>query len=120
MSLWSRLSNELHTAGRAAQGAIDEGKVRLELFRMGQLCDKAAQALGYAVHRARRDGREAEADLVDRLDATLSTHEAELKRLEGVLAMHTAGASRPPTDPPANSPTAAPAGPTPSSSPPAA
>jgi len=107
MSIWSRLSSELHTAGRAAQGAIDEGKVRLELFRMGQLCDKAAQALGYAVHRARRDGREAEADLVDRLDATLSTHEAELKRLEAELAVHTAGASKRPTDPPPDSPAGA-------------
>ncbi|MBI1809856.1 MAG: hypothetical protein HYR75_08185 [Gemmatimonadetes bacterium] len=86
MSLWSRLSSELRTAGRAAQGAIDEGKVRLELFRMGQLSDKAAQALGYAVHRARREGRELEADVMERLDAVVTKHEEEMRKLEAELA----------------------------------
>jgi hypothetical protein len=54
MALMDRLREELDKAGRAAQGALDEGKVRLEAFRTRQLADKAAQALGYAVFRARQ------------------------------------------------------------------
>jgi len=104
MSLWSRLSSELRTAGKAAQGAIDEGKVRLELFRMGQLCDKAAQALGYAVHRARREGKDLEPEMLERLDGVLTSHETELKRLEAELAQHTA-APPPPGAAPSGGPT---------------
>ena len=44
MALWDKLSTELRSAGKAARGAIDEGKLRLELFRIRQLADKAAQA----------------------------------------------------------------------------
>ena len=51
MSLWNKLGAELRTAGKAAQGAIDEGKLRLEIFRVRQHADKAA-----VYHRARRDG----------------------------------------------------------------
>ena len=98
------LSAELKNAGRAAQGALDEGKVRLELFRIGQLCDKAARDLGYAVHRAHREGRAMEPEL---LAAVLSAHEDELKRLEAALAAQTAPASAPPTDPASPAPAAA-------------
>ena len=88
MGLFDRLSSELRSAGRAAQGAIDEGKVRLEIFRVRQLADKAAQALGYALHKAQRDGRELEADSQRRLLATLTEHETEASRLEAELAAH--------------------------------
>ncbi len=101
------LSAELKNAGRAAQGALDEGKVRLELFRIGQLCDKAARDLGYAVHRAHREGRAMEPELLERLAAVLSAHEDELKRLEAALAAQTAPASAPPTDPASPAPAAA-------------
>lgn len=93
MSVWSMLSAELKNAGRAAQGALDEGKVRLELFRIGQLCDKAARDLGYAVHRAHREGRTLEPELFARLADALSTHEDELKRLEADLAAQSAATS---------------------------
>ena len=46
MALWNRVKEELDRAGKAAQGALDEGKIRLEAFRARQLADKAAQALG--------------------------------------------------------------------------
>ena len=85
MGLLSRLSTELKSAGKAARGAIDEGKVRLEIFRVRQLSDKAAQALGYAVHRARKEGKEPDADTLQRLVSTLEEHEAEAKRLEEEL-----------------------------------
>ena len=52
MPIWDKLKTELDRAGKAAQTALDEGKMRLEAFRVRQLADKAAQALGYAVYRA--------------------------------------------------------------------
>ena len=85
MGLLSRLSTELRSAGHAARGAIDEGKVRLELFRVRQLADKAAQALGYAVHRAARDGKQLDADTLQRLGTTLEEHETAAHRLEEEL-----------------------------------
>jgi hypothetical protein len=85
MGLFSRLSTELRSAGNAARGAIDEGRLRLELFRVRQLADKAAQALGYAVHRARKDGKEPDGDILQRLGATLEEHEATAHRLEEEL-----------------------------------
>jgi hypothetical protein len=86
MALWDKLKTELDRAGKAAQGAIDEGKVRLDAFRVRQLADKAAQALGYAVYRARLENREVDADTYSRLSATLAAHEAEANRYEAQLA----------------------------------
>ena len=62
MALWNKLKTELDRAGRAAQDALDEGKLRLEAFRARQLADKAAQALGYAVFRAKQAGQEPDWD----------------------------------------------------------
>jgi hypothetical protein len=92
MALWDKLSTELRSAGKAARGAIDEGKTRLELFRIRQLADKAAQALGYALHQAHQSGKELDPATVQRLEASLTMHEAEAKRLELELA---AGATPP-------------------------
>ena len=91
MSLWNRLTDELRSAGKAAAGAIDEGKVRLELFRVRQLADKAAQALGYALQKAGGQSTNIEPALLERLRSSLSAHETEAKRLEGVLDRHRAG-----------------------------
>ncbi|MHB1311441.1 MAG: hypothetical protein ACYC3L_05435 [Gemmatimonadaceae bacterium] len=90
MGIWDKLQDELHRAGRAAQGAIDEGKLRIEIFRVRQLADKAAQALGYAVYRARAGNDEVDAATWDRLAGTLREHEAEAKKLEEQLAQSTA------------------------------
>ena len=86
MGLWEKVQRELDRAGSAAKDALDEGKIRIEIFRVRQQADKAAQALGYAIHRAKRDGKELEADVRDRLEKTLADHEAEAKRLEEELA----------------------------------
>ena len=86
MALWDKLKTELDRAGKAAQGAIDEGKVRLDAFRVRQLADKAAQALGYAVYRARLQNQEVDADTYSRLSSTLAAHEAEASRYEAQLA----------------------------------
>ena len=112
MAIWDKLKTELDRAGKAAQSALDEGKVRLEAFRTRQLADKAAQALGYAVYRARQSGGELDPETYARLSATLATHETEASKLEQQL--HDFGASKaegqpaepppPPPPPPAPPP----------------
>ncbi len=56
MPLWDKVKQELDRAGQVAQDAIDEGRIRLEVQRARRLADRAAQVLGYAVHRARQGG----------------------------------------------------------------
>ena len=85
MALLDKLREEFDKAGKAAQGALDEGKTRLEAFRTRQLADKAAQALGYAVYRAKQGGGEIDADTYSRLAATLATHDADASRYEREL-----------------------------------
>lgn len=82
MALWDKVRLELDRAGKAAQGALDEGKLRLEAFRARQLADKAAQALGYAVYRARAAGGDLEPDSYTRLAETLAARETEATRYE--------------------------------------
>jgi hypothetical protein len=82
MTVWTKLRTELDRAGRVAQNAFDEGRLRLEALRARQLADRAAQALGYAVYRAKVEGREIEPDLYASLSATLAAHEAEVASLE--------------------------------------
>lgn len=85
MALWDKLKTELDRAGKAAQGALDEGKTRLEAFRARQLADKAAQALGYAVFRAKQAGTEVDWETLQRLVNALAEKEAEVQRLEKEL-----------------------------------
>ena len=107
MPLWDKVKNELDRAGRAAQDAIDEGKFRLEAFRARQQADRAAQALGYAVYRARKGGGGSDIDQesYDRLAATLGQHEETAARLEDQLdEIHARRGTRwrdepPPVDP---------------------
>jgi hypothetical protein len=86
MAIWGRLKQELDRASRAAQGAIDEGRVRLEVFRARQRADRAAQALGYAVHRARKEGREISTEEYERHVGEMTRAEAELDRLDSQLS----------------------------------
>jgi len=87
MALLDRLKQELDRAGKVAQNAFDDGKTRLEAFRTRQLADKSAQALGYAVYRAKKSGRELDAATYDRLAATLETHDTEAARLEAEIEL---------------------------------
>ncbi len=102
MALWDKLKTELDRAGKVAQGAIDEGKVRLDAFRVRQLADKAAQALGYAVYRARQQNQEVDPDTYARLSSALAGHEAEASRYEAQLA--DLASRKPSTDPGAAAP----------------
>ena len=86
MALWDKVRHELDRAGKVAQDAIDEGKLRLEALRVRQLADRAAQHLGYAVFRARSSGTPLGDEELARYAATLAEHEAEAARLEARLA----------------------------------
>lgn len=99
MPLWDKLKTELDRAGKAAQGALDEGKTRLEAFRARQLADKAAQALGYAVFRAKQSGQEVDWDSLTRLVNALAEREAEVKRLEDELRHEATTAEASPAPP---------------------
>jgi hypothetical protein len=93
--VWTKLKEELDRAGRAAQGALDEGKIRLDAMRARQLADKAAQALGYALYRARKEGEDINPDTYARLSSTLAAHEAEITQIEARLEeMRAARAAR--------------------------
>ena len=107
MGLWTKLQTELKSAGHAAREAIDEGKVRLEIFRVRQLADKAAQALGYEVFKAKSKGNEIDQEALSRLVATLGEHEAEASRLSAELERHRNGG--PPPESPPDSPPPKPA-----------
>ncbi len=85
MALWDKVKQELDRAGKVAQETLDEGRVRLEAFRARQLADKAAQALGYAVFRARQNGGELPAEEYATLSSALAAREADAHRLEGEL-----------------------------------
>src|SRR3712207_3061424 len=82
MPIWGRLKQELDRASRVAQDAIDEGRVRLEVFRARQRADRAAQALGYAVHRARATGADLPAEEFERHTGEITRAEAEIRSEE--------------------------------------
>jgi hypothetical protein len=85
MALWDTLKRELDKAGQAAQGALDEGKLRLEAHRAKQKAEAAAASLGFAVYRARAAGGELEKERYDVLAANLASAESEIERLEAAL-----------------------------------
>jgi hypothetical protein len=85
MAIWSTLKDELDRAGRAAQSALDEGKLRLEQHRAKQRSEAAAASLGYAIYRARAAGGELETERYTVLAANLASAEAEVARLESEL-----------------------------------
>ena len=85
MAILGRLKQELDRASKVAQGAFDEGRLRLEVFRARQSADRAAQALGYAVHRARTTGSELAVEEYERHAAEMRRAEAEIERLERQL-----------------------------------
>lgn len=85
MALWDRLRQELDRAGRTAADAVDEGRLRLDLYRARQSADKLAQKLGYAVFHARTGGGEISTDEYTALANDLRTAEAEVTRYETLV-----------------------------------
>jgi broad specificity phosphatase PhoE len=85
MALWDRLRQELDRAGRAATDAVDEGRLRLDLYRARQTADRCARKLGYAVYRARAAGGELPPDEYTGLANDLRAAEAEVTRYETLI-----------------------------------
>ena len=108
MALWNKLKDELGRAGKAAQEAIDEGKLRLDLMRTRQAQDKAAQKVGYAVYRAKKAGGDVPTDEYVRLSSEVANAEAEIERIE-TLIREAAGRRKGPSGPSATSDDAPPA-----------
>jgi hypothetical protein len=100
MALWNKLKDELSRAGRAAQEAIDEGKLRLDVMRSRQAMDKATQKLGYGVYRARKAGGDIPGDEYSRLSADVANAEAEIERLETLAREAAARRKADPAAPP--------------------
>jgi hypothetical protein len=86
MALFDKLRQELDRAGRQAQRALDEGRLRLDLYRARQTTDRFAQRLGYAVFRAHKEGRELTPDELTSHVNNLTASEAEVTRLETLIA----------------------------------
>ena len=98
MPIWDKLRQELddaarvtqdalQKAGKAAQDAIDEGKLRLDAFRARQDADRAAQAFGYAVYRARKVGTQLDSETENRLYNALAEQEANAASLEAAASV---------------------------------
>ena len=126
MALIDRLRRELDRAGQQASRAFDEGRMRLDLYRARQSVDRFAQRFGYAVYRAKKAGTELSPEELTLHISNLTAAEAEVKRLETLIAEATkerkdwlldrppgTGAQPPRADtpPPSNAPPPAPDGP---------
>jgi hypothetical protein len=90
MALWDRVKTELDRAGRVAQHALDEGRLRLEMLRARRQADSAAQKLGYAVYKARRESREIANDEYAALARGIEAAEAEVERYRRLIDEATA------------------------------
>jgi hypothetical protein len=108
MALWDKVREGLDKAGKAAQDVFDEGKLRLEAYKAREQADKAAEALGYALFRADRDGRELDADARSRLIAALAERDEVARRLEEQVARLKTDAPPPPPPPAPEAPPPAP------------
>jgi hypothetical protein len=86
MAIWNTLKRELDKAGQVAQGALDEGKLRLEAHRAKQRAEAAAASLGFAIYRARTAGAELEPERYAIHAASIASAEAEVARLEREIA----------------------------------
>ena len=85
MALIDRLRQELDRAGRSAQRAFDEGRLRLDLYRARQSVDRFAQRFGYAVFRARQAGGDLPGEEYSAHMSNLAAAEAEVTRLETLV-----------------------------------
>lgn len=86
MPLFDKLRQELDRAGKQAQRALDEGRLRLDLYRARQSTDRFAQRLGYAVFRAKKEGHDVAAEELTSHINNLTASEAEITRLETLIA----------------------------------
>ena len=95
-TLFDRLNQELEAFGKKAQGALEEGKLQIELLRFRRRLDATARDLGLLVHRRERGG-ETDARRFDALMLRLDDLQADVTRLERQIAesRRGSGSSRP-------------------------
>lgn len=86
MAIWNSLKRELDKAGQVAQGALDEGRLRLESHRARQRAEAAAASLGFAIYRARLAGGDLDPERYAIHAASIASAEAESERLEREIA----------------------------------
>jgi len=96
MAILDRLRQELDRAGQSAQRAFDEGRIRLDLFRARQSLDRFAQRFGYAEYRAKKAGGELPPEELAAHMSNLTSAEAEVTRLETLVAEATRERRGPP------------------------
>ena len=82
MALIDKLRQELDRAGKSAQRALDEGRLRLDLFRARQSLDRFAERFGYAVFRARKDGGDLPPEEYTAHMNNMTAADAEVTRLQ--------------------------------------
>ena len=82
MALIDKLRQELDRAGKSAQRALDEGRLRLDLFRARQSLDGFAERFGYAVYRARKDGGDLPPEEYTAHMNNMTAADAEVTRLQ--------------------------------------
>jgi hypothetical protein len=85
MALLDRLRQELDRAGKSAQRAVDEGRLRLDLYRARQSVDRFAQRFGYATYRAKKAGVELTIEELAAHMGNMTAAEAEVTRLETLV-----------------------------------
>jgi ABC-type Fe2+-enterobactin transport system substrate-binding protein len=86
MALLDRLRLELDRAGKSASRALDEGRLRLDLYRARQSVDRFAQRFGYAVYRAKKAGVDLSVEELAAHMGNMTAAEAEVTRLETLVA----------------------------------
>jgi len=82
MGLKDSLANGLNRAVKATESAIDEGKHRVAAFQARQRADKKAEALGYALARAKASGVATPSEEIARLTDEAVAADAEASALE--------------------------------------
>ncbi len=93
MALWDKVKEGIDKAGKVAQGAIDEGKLRIDAYRAREQADKAAEALGYAVFRATESGLDLDSSARETLLSAIREREKQAVKLEAELAAARAGST---------------------------
>lgn len=95
-TLFDRLNQELEAFGKKAQGALEEGKLQIELLRFRRRLDSTARDLGLLVHRRERGG-ETDPRRFEALMLRVDDLQADVARLEKQIAeaRRGSGATRP-------------------------
>jgi hypothetical protein len=82
MGIWDKVSKGIDKTVEVTGSAIDEGKQRVQAYQARQRADKKAEALGYAVARAKAAGTEMDPAALATLVDAANAADAEAAALE--------------------------------------